>query len=64
MTVHQISIKVKSGYNLISVDNYIKMSAKDRVGLISQKRIQFLDVEGNTIPLMRAVKSINKAKAA
>ena len=64
MTVHRISIKVKSGYNLITVDKYKQMSATDRVSLISQKRIQFLDVEGNAIPMMLAVKAINQAKAA
>lgn len=64
MTVHKISIKVNSGYNLISVENYQKLSASERVAMISQKRIQFLDVQGNAIPMMTAVKAINQLKAA
>jgi hypothetical protein len=39
------------------------MSAKDRVSLISQKKIQFLDELGNTIPMLYAVKAINSSNA-
>lgn len=64
MIVHQIFIKIGSGFNLISLDKYQKMSASDRVSLISEKRIQFLDIDGNVIPMMIAVKAINQAKLA
>lgn len=60
MTVHQISIKVKTGYNLISVDKYREIRPLDRVTLISEKKVKFLDIEGNPIPTLRAIKEINQ----
>ena len=60
MTVHQISIKMKSGYNLISVEKYREIKPLERVQLVSQKKIQFLDIEGNMIPTLAAIKDINK----
>ncbi|MCV9387172.1 hypothetical protein [Reichenbachiella ulvae] len=60
MTVHQISIKVKTGYNLISVEKYREIRPLDRVHLISEKKVKFLDVEGNPIPTLRAIKDINQ----
>ncbi|MBU2914242.1 MULTISPECIES: hypothetical protein [Reichenbachiella] len=60
MTVHQISIKIKSGYDLISVEKYREIRPIERVQLVSQKKIKFLDVEGNMIPTLAAIKDINK----
>ncbi|UXP32352.1 hypothetical protein N6H18_18595 [Reichenbachiella agarivorans] len=51
---------MKSGYNLISVEKYREIKPIDRVQLVSQKKIQFLDIEGNMIPTLTAIKDINK----
>ena len=60
MSIHQVSIKMASGYNVIPVMEYKKISLVEQVQLIQKGRIQFLDITGNTIPIMDALKLVRE----
>ncbi len=62
-SVHQISVQIGSGHNLISLDEWSKMPAPERIGLITQRKVQFLDETGDSIPAKTALEDI-KARAA
>ncbi len=56
--VHQISVRIGSGYNLISKDDYQKIPVVQKVKLITENRVHFLDDSGNEIPKLEALKSL------
>lgn len=55
----QVSIKVSErGYNLMPIDEYLEMSAKERVKLIDENKVQYLDSTGNVITAVKAVRQM------
>ena len=60
--VHQISIQKSSGYNLIGVGEWKQMPTSEQVKLICASKVQFLTVDGDSIPARQALEWI-KANA-
>lgn len=53
----QIAIKVSTdGYNMISVSDYLKIPAENRLQLIIDGKVRFLDEDGSYINAMEALK--------
>lgn len=60
--VHNISVQQPGGgHNLISPKDFLGLPSADRINLIMQGKVSFLDEDGNIIPSMDAVKSLVKA---
>ncbi|NJM93593.1 MAG: hypothetical protein HC842_02070 [Cytophagales bacterium] len=61
--VFQIAVKVSDGgYNLISVNDFLKMPMMERMEMMLQKRIQYLDEVGNVIPILEATRQMGEVK--
>jgi len=60
LTVHHISIQKMNGYNLVTVKDFWDIAAPERMRMVLEKKIQFLDEDGNKIPPLDAVRSLNK----
>lgn len=60
--VHQVSVKKAGGYNLISVQEFLAIPSGERTKLILEKMVQFLDQGGAIIPMLDAIRSINKTR--
>jgi len=58
VNVHQVAIKKASGFNLMSVKEFMSVAPSERTELILQKKVQFLNETGDVIPLQEAVRSI------
>jgi hypothetical protein len=60
--VHNISVQqAGGGHNLISPEEFVNLPSADKINLIMQGKVSFLDEDGNIIPSMDAVKSLVKA---
>lgn len=62
MRVDHISIKVNSGYNLVTVDEWLQLSVAERVSYIRGEKVQFLCGE-DTVPLREALEWIKANKS-
>jgi hypothetical protein len=59
--VVQIAVKKSSGFNILSREEYNKLSVNERAHLIMAGKIQFLNSSGNIIPLVEGVKDLRNA---
>lgn len=60
----QVSIRSRSGgNNLVSVKDFLKMSRFERLEVVSENRIEFLDSD-RTIPVIEAVRAIHEYESA
>ena len=64
VAVHQVSVKQDGGYTLMSVDEFLALAPQERTALILARRIEFLGADGSVLPMLDAVRAINKARAA
>jgi hypothetical protein len=64
VTVTQVSIKDDGGYRLLSVAEFLALPPQERTNLILRRKIDFLGPDGRVLPMLDAVHSINKARAA
>ncbi len=64
VTVSQVSVKKAGGYNLLSVAEFLAMSATERTNLILNRKIEFLGPDGGVLPMLEAVRAINKQRAS
>jgi hypothetical protein len=60
--VHHISVKMGAGYNLLTVPQFMALPINERVQLVLQKKIQFLDDHGTTIPVSDGLNFISNYK--
>jgi len=58
VTVYQVSIKKAGGFNLVGVREFTAMPLTERLALMTQGKVQFLDANGEILPLLAAVKSL------
>ena len=57
--VLNISVKQsQGGYNLIDVNQFLQMDRGERMKLILERRVQFLDEAGGVIPVKQAIKML------
>jgi hypothetical protein len=61
--VSQVSVKKAGGYNLLSVAEFLALPATERTNLILGRKIEFLGPDGSVLPMLEAVRAINKARA-
>jgi len=59
LKVHQIAIQKAGGYNLMSKQEFLAMPLGERVQLMLQSKVQFLDELGEIIPVREALKVLN-----
>jgi hypothetical protein len=57
-------VKDTGGYKLLSVGEFLAMPAQERTTLILARKIDFLGPDGRVLPMLEAVRAINKARAA
>jgi len=60
-TVYQISIEKAGGHNLFSVAEWGRIPSSERVELIMKRKVQFLNDEGDPIPVKEALASLKAA---
>ncbi|HCX22556.1 MAG: hypothetical protein CMB80_04915 [Flammeovirgaceae bacterium] len=59
--IKHVSIKVsEGGHNLMEIEKFIEMSLTQRLQLLTEKRISFLDEDGNKVPLIEGVRYANE----
>lgn len=59
--IGQISLKRSdTDYEMITLHQFLKKDVKERTDLVMQKRVQFFDFKGNSIPLLDALRSITE----
>jgi hypothetical protein len=63
VTVHQVSIKHEGGYALMSVQEFLALPSIERTKLILARKVEFLGTDGRVLPMLDAVRAINKARA-
>ena len=64
VVVSQVSIKDAGGYKLLSVAEFLALPPQERTNLILTRKVDFLGPDGRVLPMLDAVHSINKARAA
>lgn len=64
VTVSQVSVKDTGGYKLLSVDEFLALPPQERTTLILGRKIDFLGPDGRVLPMLDAVRAINKRRAA
>ena len=63
LSVSQVSVKQHGGYQLLSVQEFLDLPQVERTSLILARRIDFLAADGSVLPMLDAVKAINKTRA-
>ena len=63
VSVSQVSVKQRGGYQLMSVQEFLDLPQVERTSLILARRIEFLAPDGSVLPMLDAVKAINKSRA-
>ena len=58
--VASISVQKGSGWNMVNLGQWMDMPINERITLITQKKVQFLDVNGDEIPSADAIKAIKE----
>ncbi len=61
MVIDQILLKVGSGHNLLTTDDWSKMGLSERVGIINEDRVQFLS-GGQPVGTKEALVAIGAAQ--
>lgn len=57
--IAQVSIQnTETDYDIVSLTHFLKKNAMERTTLITSKRIEFVDYQGNKIPLLDGLKAI------
>ena len=57
--IAQVSVQnSETDYDVVSLANFLKKNAMERTTLITSKRVEFVDFEGNKIPLLDGLKAI------
>lgn len=57
--ISQVSIKnSETDYDAVSLTHFLKKSAMERTTLITSKRVEFVDFQGNKIPLLEGLRAI------
>ena len=64
VTVTQVSVKDAGGYKLLSVAEFLELPQAERTTLILSRKIEFLGPDGGVLPMLDAVRAINKARLA
>ena len=52
----QVSIEIGSGYDLISINQWLGLPIADRMQLVRDNKAYFINKEGEVVPTMDAVK--------
>lgn len=60
----QVSVKEAGGYKLLSVEEFLALPSAERTNLILGRKIEFLGPDGTVLPMLDAVRAINKIRAA
>lgn len=61
--VQHVSIKVTNkGYNLLSVREFLSLPSINRMEMTIRNQVEYLDVLGNKIPAVDALKQLNEVK--
>jgi len=56
-----VSIKMGAGHNLHTVEEFLALPLDQRIQLLLQQRVEFLDDHGRPIPVREAMAQIMKA---
>jgi hypothetical protein len=57
--VHNVSVqKAGGGHNLVSPQEFLSLPSNERINLIMQGKVSFLDEDGNLLPSMDAIKTL------
>lgn len=60
-TVTHVSVRMPGGYNLIAFSEFVAKPLAERISLVVDGRIQFLDETGATVPVREAMAQISAA---
>lgn len=61
VTIAQVAVKKSSGgYNLLNLKQYMALALDQRMQMIRERKVQFLDHSGEVIPVVKALNSLVK----
>lgn len=61
--IYRVSVQVsENGYNLLTVQEFLKLSIDERADLQTNNKVKYLDDEGNPLPLRDAIMEIGRLK--
>ncbi|MFN7970799.1 MAG: hypothetical protein U0166_00355 [Acidobacteriota bacterium] len=60
--LHHLAIKKGAGYNLISIEDFFKLPLSERVSLVVNDQVQFLDDQGNQIPAPDGLRELSATR--
>ena len=57
--ITHVSIQIRQGgHNMYPIDHFVNMPFEERMKIISEKRIVFLNAQGQTQPLLEGVRYV------
>jgi hypothetical protein len=56
--LHQVSVRLAGGHNLMSIDAFLALEARERNDLIIERRVEFVDEEGKVMALRDALQQL------
>lgn len=62
-----VSVRMAAGYNVLTVEKFLEIPLSDRMEMILQRKVSFLDETGKTLPTregLRALKELRRTQAA
>jgi hypothetical protein len=59
-----VSIKVGSGFNMITPDQFARLPVNERIELVMQHKVVFLDDAGQHMNVTDAIEQLTKLRAA
>ena len=59
-SVFQISYQVRTGFNLINKEEWLKIPKIERAEMLTSGKIKFLDEMGGVIPVSKGLRALKK----
>jgi hypothetical protein len=59
-----VSVKVGSGFNLMSAQEFARLPVNERIEMVMQHRVEFLDDAGQRMAVTEAIEQLTKLRAA
>jgi hypothetical protein len=59
-----VSVKVGSGFNLMSPEQFARLPVNERIDMVMQHRVEFLDDTGQKMAVTDAIDQLTKMKPA
>lgn len=62
--VTHVSIRMPGGYNLVPFSEFVAKPLNERISMLVDGRVQFLDETGATVPIREAMAQVSAAARA